>query len=273
MFVIRLSDRFFVQYAAQLAARTESKLDDQLLPILRKLTKMVVWVVALLIVIANMGYNVTSLIAGVSIFGAGIAFASKDLVANMFGSVAILADRPFEVGDAIAVAGTTGTVMEVGLRSTRIKTYDGTEVIMPNSRFIDSAVENVSRRPSRKVTLTIGVLYDTSAETLRAIPDKVRKVILDQEGSLKETVHCNFTGFGESSIDYEIVYWTELDYALHMRTRHDINVGIKETLEGDGIGFAFKTITIDPQPLLTKGADAPGPALAIARGRQGPAQE
>lgn len=187
----RLYDGLHAHYLVPWAERSENDLDDQLLPILRKGVKMVIWVMAVVIGLNNAGYDVGAVIAGLGIGGLALAMAAKDTVANIFGGFTIFTDQPFRLNDRVKVAGYDGTVIEVGVRSTRLRTLDGRMVTIPNSKFADSAVENVSAEPNRKITLNLGLTYDTTPEQieqaialLRAIgeenPNTEEKLILSR---------------------------------------------------------------------------------------------
>ena len=137
---------------------------NQIGPILRKTVRSVVWILGVITAMNNAGFDVGALLAGVGIGGLAMAMAAKDFVANIFGGVTVFVDKPFKVGDRIVVDGIDGTVQEIGIRSSRLITLQGRMVTIPNNSFTNSPVENITAEPSRKVSVTLGLTYDTSPE-------------------------------------------------------------------------------------------------------------
>ncbi|MDH3216462.1 MAG: mechanosensitive ion channel family protein, partial [Candidatus Krumholzibacteria bacterium] len=164
--LLRLIDAFS-DFFSSAAGKTESKLDDQLIPILRKSLKTFVGILAFLFIVQNLGYSVASLLAGLGIGGLAIALAAKDTLSNFFGSLTILIDRPFAAGDWIETGDTEGVVEDVGFRSTRIRTFAKTQVSVPNSVIANSAINNWSRMPIRRIKMVVGVTYESTAEQLQ----------------------------------------------------------------------------------------------------------
>ena len=239
----RLIEIIFKEYIEKLASRTESRLDDQVLPVLRKTSKAALWIMAVVIVLDNFGYDVMALITGLGLGGLALAMASKDTLSNILGGFTIFMDRPFEVGDAVSVKGVKGSVEEVGLRATRIRTYDGALVTIPNSSAADSVIENISARPTMRVLFKLGLVYDTPADKCRKAVELIGKVIEEAEGTCREpSVH--FVAFGDSALEYQVIYHVETSASL-LEVKHAVNLGIKEAIETEGIGMAFPTVTID----------------------------
>ena len=137
-------------------------MDDQLLPVVRKGLRATIWILGILVALNNAGYNVGALLAGLGIGGLALAMAAKDTVANIFGGVTIFTDKPFKINERIKLGGFDGTITEIGIRSTRLKTLEGRVVTIPNAKFTGGMVENVSMEPSRKVVLNLGLVYDTA---------------------------------------------------------------------------------------------------------------
>ena len=169
-FLMRTIDAVSEQMG-DIAAGTESRMDDQLIPILRKLAKFIIVAIGIIFYMQSNGYPVSGIIAGMGIGGLAMALAAQDSISGIFASVVIFLDRPFMVEDFVEINGVTGTVEEIGIRSTRIRTVEKTLVTIPNKEIMDSNVNNYSKRPMRRTTTTIGVTYDTT-------PDKMEKLLI-----------------------------------------------------------------------------------------------
>lgn len=237
--VSRLLDSLFREYLAPLAAKSETDLDDQLLPIVRKGTKIVVWTIGVIVALNNAGYNVGALIAGLGIGGLALAMAAKDTVANIFGGFTIFTDRPFSINDRVKVDGFDGTIKEIGVRSTRLETLEGRIVTIPNSKFSDSAVENVSLEPARKVVLDLGLTYDTSPAKMRRALELVRE-IAETNAGVDEQVLTAFDGFGDFAMNVKLIYWIKKDADI-LTTMTEVNLEILERFAAEGLDMAFPT--------------------------------
>ncbi|NQU98052.1 mechanosensitive ion channel family protein [Candidatus Woesearchaeota archaeon] len=241
-FVIYFVDALIVNYIKPLASKTKSELDDVLLPIIRRIVKITLIVMAAIIIIDKFGYDVTSLIAGLGIGGLAFALAAKDMLANLFGGVAILTDKPFKLGDRIKIEDYDGWVREIGLRSTRIETLDGFQLIVPNSKISDTILQNVSREKSRKVKATIGVEYNTSMKKMEEAKKILEDVILKNKDTENRSI-VSFTEFADSSLNFLVIYWIKnLDEILE--ARHNVNMEIKKRFEKAKIEMAFPTRTV-----------------------------
>ena len=226
---------------------TESKLDDQLLPILSKSLKVFILVVAALAIMQNMGYNVASILAGLGIGGLAVALAAKDTLSNIFGSVAIFIDRPFVVGERVVFGEFDGTVEAIGMRSTKIRTLDGTLVSVPNSLVANSAVNNVARRPTIKNLYTIGVTYDTCYDKLEKALEILREIFKNHPSTDNYWVY--FKEFGAHSLNILVVHWCKhTNYQEFLQATEEINLQIKSQFEQRAIEFAFPTQTLYLRP-------------------------
>lgn len=241
-FLIRLVEMLITIYVEPLTDKTESKLDDQILPILKKSAKLVVAVLAFIMILSNMGYDIMSIIAGLGIGGLALALAAQDAVKNIIGGITIFWDKPFQIDDWIELNGKSGSVHEVGIRSTRIKTVDGTTVVLPNSKVADSLLENFSTRTKRRMIVNIGLTYETSADQMEQAFEIIRNTIRSVEGVEKEDIIIRFVNFGAYSLDLEIIYWivNMPDWRMII---HRVNMGIKRNLDEAGIDMAFPTET------------------------------
>ena len=238
----RLLDAIYQEYLAPLADQSENTLDDQLLPILRRATRFVVWSLGIVVALNNAGYDVGALIAGLGIGGLALAMAAKDSVSNIFGGFTIFTDKPFTLGDRINVDGYDGTVAEIGLRSTRVRLLDGRLVTIPNSRFSEAAVENVSAEPSRKVVTTLGLTYDMKPEQMQQAMD-ILKSITDAHDSVADGAKTGFAGFGDFSMNILLIYYISSGEDI-LGTQTDINLEILRHFNDNGLDMAFPTQTI-----------------------------
>lgn len=238
----RLFDALYKEYMIPLAERTENDLDDQLLPILSKGIKMIIWVMAIIIGLNNAGYDVAALIAGLGIGGLALAMAAKDTVSNVFGGFTIFTDQPFKINDRIKIAGYDGTVIEIGVRSTRLKTLEGRIVTIPNAKFADAPVENVSWEPSRKIKLDLGLTYDTAAEQMQLALD-ILKTISDENPNTEENPLVSFNAFGDFAMNISFIYYIKKGANIG-GTQTEINLQILKKFNQNKLEFAFPTQTL-----------------------------
>ena len=239
----RVWDAFVSGWVTALVATSDSELDDQLLPIARRGGKSAIWIVGVVVALNNAGYDVMALIAGLGIGGLALAMAAKDTVANFFGGFTIFTDRPFSIGDRIVISGFEGSVSEIGIRSTRLKTLAGREVTIPNSRFADSAVENVSREPNRKVVLNLGLTYDTTPGGVRRALDLLREIVESQGEHTEEDITVGFDSFGDFALGVTMIYYIAKGADV-MSVQTAVNLAILECFEAEGLDMAFPTQTI-----------------------------
>ncbi|MEZ4239022.1 MAG: mechanosensitive ion channel family protein [Myxococcota bacterium] len=226
------------------AASTESKLDDQAIPLLRQATQLLLLVVGVLYIADAMGFDVWKLAAGVGIGGLAFALAAQDTVANVFGSVNIFLDRPFQIGDWVKIGDVEGVVEEVGFRSTRVRTFYNSLVTIPNSQITSANVDNLGLRPRRRIKLTLGVTYDTPPDVLQAYVEGVRAV-LAAHPKVQRSYEVHVYDFGPSSIDILVYYhvvtatWSE---ELDARAQNLLEfVRVAKAL---GVSFAFPSTSV-----------------------------
>jgi MscS family membrane protein len=234
-----------VDWLQQFTERTESKLDDQLLPLARRALKLTVCVVCFVWIVQLLGYNVSSLLAGLGIGGLAVALGLQDTLANLFGSVFIFLDRPFTIGDWIKIGEVEGTVEQIGFRSTRIRTWPATVVAIPNKTVAGAAVDNWSKMPKRRVVQTVGVTYETSASQMEAALATIRDIVAGDAGVDKEFLVIRFTDFGESSLNILLYYFTTaVAFDEHLATKERVNLAIMRALEAMELSIAFPTRTL-----------------------------
>lgn len=235
-------------YIYKAASQTETKLDEQLAPLLIKSLKTVVAILSVLFVLQNLGWNVTSLLAGLGIGGLAIALAAQETVSNLFGSFTIFSDRCFRIGDWVRVGDVEGTVEEVGFRSTRIRRFDQALVTVPNSRFIKSEVINFSEMRKRRIKFNLGVSYKTTTEQMRAVVEGIKNLIEEDPRFEHSFYMVHFTDFGAYSLDIFIYCFTRTtNWDEYLQVREDFNLKIMELVEKLGVEIAYPTQTIHLQ--------------------------
>lgn len=198
------------------------------------------WVFAILLLLANLGVNITSLVAGLGIGGVAIAFALQNILADLFSSFAIYFDKPFEVGDFIIVGSEMGNVDRVGIKTTRISALGGEEIIMANRELTSTRIHNYKKMRERRIVMDFGITYETPREIVAALPAKIREVV-EKVGDIRID-RVNFSGFGDSALTFEMVYYvTSGDYNLYMNRQEEINLALMELFEKEGVSFAYPT--------------------------------
>jgi small-conductance mechanosensitive channel len=207
------------------------------------LVNFVVWSIGLLFVFDNLGYNITTIIAGLGIGGIAIALAAQNILGDLFNYFVIFFDRPFEVGDFITVDDKKGTVDHIGIKTTRLTSISGEQLAFSNSDLTKSRIHNFKRMNRRRVVFTLGVVYNTPAERLEHIPTILRSIIEEQPLTTFDRAH--FAKFGSYSLDFEVVYFIESsDYMQYMTTQQDINLKIFRAFDAEKIEFAYPTQTV-----------------------------
>jgi MscS family membrane protein len=240
------------------AAATESKLDDQLIPLVRRMMKFFIILAGSLVVVQNLGVDVGSLLAGLGIGGVAVALAAKDTIANFFGSLTIFVDQPFQIGDNVVVAGVEGTVVDVGFRSTRIRTGYDSLVTIPNAKFSEANIDNLGRRTYRRTAVILNLTHDTTAEQLEAFCEGVRGVVLANRCTRKEGYEVHFCGFGAHSLDVSLVFFVQVEsLSRELQERHNVLLEVLRLAEALGVRFAFPTQTLHVESLASAGATRP----------------
>jgi small-conductance mechanosensitive channel len=207
------------------------------------LLKIIIWSVAVILFLDNIGVKINTLIAGVGIGGVAVAFAAQSFLGDIFCFFTIFFDRPFEIGDYIEAGQQMGIVEHIGLKTTRLRALSGEQLIFSNTDLTGSRIKNYKTLEQRRVLFTLGVTYDTSAEKLKAIPAMIKDII----ESVPETAfgRTHFVSFGDYSLKFETAYFVlGSDYDKYLNTHQEINLRIKEAFEARGIAFAFPTQTV-----------------------------
>ncbi|MBA9883123.1 mechanosensitive ion channel family protein [Ralstonia pickettii] len=214
------------------------------------ITSMVAWVLRfalwsmlMLGILANVGVNITAFVASLGVGGVAVALAVQNVLSDLFASLAIGLDKPFEIGDFIVVESIAGTVQHVGLKTTRIRSLSGEEIVTSNTALLKSTIHNYKRMSERRIVFTFGVTYDARAAQLQKIPEIVRRAVEAAGNTRFDRAH--FKEFGENALNFEVVYFvTDPDFNLYMDIQQRINLSILEGLENLGTAFALPTRTI-----------------------------
>ena len=237
------------EFLAQRAAHTDNKFDDLLIPILTKTMKVFVAVLALVTVADYSGRDWSTVLAGLGIGGLAFALAAKDVIANIFGSVTILLDRPFEIGDWVTIGKVDGSVESVGIRSTRVRTFYNSLIIVPNADLVNATVDNWGKRRYRRIKTTLGIAYDTPVEKIEAFCEGVRELIRQHPYTRKDYFHVYLNDFSASSLDILLYCFVETpEWSTELRERHRLLADILRLAQRLGVEFAFPTQTLHLHP-------------------------
>lgn len=207
------------------------------------LAKIVLWIFGGLFILSNLGIEVTSLIAGLGIGGIAIAFALQGVLSDLFASFSIYFDKPFRIGDFIVLGTDSGTVEKIGIKSTRIRTLQGEELVVSNTELTTARVQNFKKMKERRVVYTFGITYETPYEKVRRVDSIVSDIFNGIEGARLDRVH--FKEFGDYALLYELVFYiTSADYNQYMDLRQDFNFQLMERFAQEEISFAYPTQTL-----------------------------
>lgn len=242
-----VATQILIDYIAQKYTKDEDNLSTQsAIDTLKLIVKGVLWMGAILTILSNLGVNITSLIAGLGIGGIAIALALQNILGDLFSSFAIYFDKPFQPGDLIIVGGHMGVVKKIGIKTTRIQSLQGEEIVISNKELTSAHIQNFKHMEERRASFSFGVEYGTDNVLLEEIPDIVKKIINSDEHARFDRAH--FKSFGDSALNFEVVYYVDMrDFAIYMDTQQKINLGLKKIFEQKGIAMAFPTRTIHIQ--------------------------
>ena len=207
------------------------------------MARIVLWVLGGLFVLSNLGIEVTSLIAGLGIGGIAIAFALQGILSDLFASFSIFFDKPFRVGDFVTVGADSGTVERIGIKTTRIRTLQGEELVVSNAELTTARVQNFKKLERRRGTIQFGVLYETPSNQVKAIPSYVEGIFSSISEATLDRVH--FSSFGDSALIFSVVFYIEsAEYAVFMDKQQQFNFALLDKLAQEGIEFAYPTQTV-----------------------------
>lgn len=210
---------------------------------IRGLINLVIWIIAIIFLLDNLGIKITTVVAGLGIGGIAVALAAQAFLGDLFSYFAIFFDKPFEIGDFIIVEDKLGVVEYIGIKTTRIRAIGGEQLVFSNNDLTNSRIHNFKKMERRRVVFKLGVIYQTTAEQLKKIPQIVKDIIVKQQDATFDRGH--FASFGDFSLNFEFVYFVEdANYNKYMDIQQAINLSIYEAFEKEGIEFAYPTQTL-----------------------------
>ena len=217
-----------------------------LFPLIIKGLKFFVILIAVVLIAVDLGFEeLKSLLAGVGIGGVAVALAAQDLLKNIFGGFVILTDKTFNTGDFIRIDSSEGSVEEVGIRSTKVRTIDQELIVVPNSKFAEGSVINYSKRGNRRIKQVIGVTYSTSSIKLKNVIDRITNMLKNNEEVNSDSVNVKFDGFGDSSLDILIIYLVNTpEYGKYLEIKEQVNYNIMQIFEEERVEFAYPSLSV-----------------------------
>lgn len=237
--------------------RTEDAAGASTVAVLGFLARLGLWSIALLLALDNLGFNITALLTGLGIGGVAVALAAQNILGDLFASMSIVLDRPFVVGDFIVVGDLLGTVEYIGLKTTRVRSLSGEQIVFSNTDLLNSRIRNYQRLHERRVPFTFGVVYQTPPDQLEAIPALVRACIEAQTKTRFDRAH--FKEYGDSALVFEAVYFVlDADYNVYMDIHQAVLLALFRRLRGLGIDFAYPTRTLHVSATTPVPAGNPG---------------
>lgn len=260
---LRLTDRVsgsVFSLGSHLDQELDIRLNQTLMTFLQKLVKVLVLCVAGIAILSETGADVSTLITGLGLGGLTFALAAQDTASNLFGGLVILLDKPFGIGDWISTPSLEGVVEDIAFRSTRIRTFEDSLIIVPNNTLTSASITNWSRMNKRQISFAIGVTYNTSAQQLHTVVERIDKLLRDSPEIHPDTIVVNFHSFGESSLNLAVYcFAAATSMAAYRRTVEGVNFGILAILEEEGVALAFPTRTVE-----LRQADSLPPAATAA---------
>jgi small-conductance mechanosensitive channel len=215
--------------------------------------RVTLWSVLVLMVLDNLGFNITALVASLGIGGVAVALAVQNILGDMFASLSIALDKPFEIGDFIIVDDCLGTVEYIGIKTTRVRALSGEQIVLSNAGLLNSRIRNFKRMAERRVQFRFGVIYATPTAQVERIPEMVRAIIEQQPNTRFDRTH--FKEYGDSALVFEVVYYVQdPDYNAYMDIQQSINLALLRRFRAEGIEFAYPTRTLHVQPVMPAAA-------------------
>lgn len=233
-------------YLHQKAVESSNKIDDILVPLFSKTAKFFVFAIGLILVGQSLTLDMKSILAGMGIGGIAFALAAKDTIGNLFGSLTVILDRPFSIGDWVLIDGNIeGTVQEVGLRSTRVRTFYDSVITVPNGKLTNATIDNYGQRTFRRFSTKLGVQYDTPVEKIEVFCEGIRQIILKHPYTRKDYFHVYFNGMADSSLEILLyLFWKVPDWSSELQEKHRLLIDIVRLAKEIGVEFAFPTTTV-----------------------------
>jgi len=262
----RLCD-LITEISRNFLSKHDDTLAEHFTPLVRQSIRITVLVIGGILIIQNLGYSVTSLVAGLGIGGLAIALAAQDTVANLFGTVVMFTDKPFKIGDWIKFGEVDGFVEQFGFRSVKVRTWANTLLYIPNKLITSEIIENCSGMRKRRVKMTVGIQYDSPPEKVRELVSRIEAMLKNDKDVNQEYMLVRFTDFGPSSLDIFIYYFTNSTvWAEYLEVRQRINLQMMDLVHELGLSFAFPSHTLYfGNELAVENSGAAGPLSPPAR--------
>ncbi|MEZ4322995.1 MAG: mechanosensitive ion channel family protein [Myxococcota bacterium] len=242
--ITRVQDAVRIVFIDPRVEASETKLDDQLVPIADRTLKVVIWSLAILIAFSNLGYDILSLLTGLGIGGLAVALAAQATLSNLLGAVTIFADQPFQVGDLITLQGHTGVVTDVGLRASRMQTFEGYTVTVPNAAVVGEPVINRTIAKRWRHDMKLGLVYQTTSEQL-AEAMRILTEILTEHPHVEPGFAVRFMSFGDSALELTVAYFvTDRAVGRFLDTQSEVNLEIKRRFDAAGLSFAYPSVSV-----------------------------
>ncbi|XRO76707.1 mechanosensitive ion channel family protein [Methanocaldococcus sp. 10A] len=243
-FAVKFIDGIFEHYLIPLTEKTETELDEHIIKPLKKIVKIITIVLGVLTALSSVGYDITALLAGLGVGGLAVALAMQDTIKNFIAGILILVDKPFSLGHWVKVGDVEGIVEEIGIRSTRIRTFDYTLITIPNSELLNSSIENLTVRDRRRVLTTIGLTYNTPVEKIKKAKEIIKEIVENHPATLPP-YRIHFTEYGDWSLNLRVEFFIRnMGFDYYLNAVDEINLKIKEEFEKEGIEMAFPTYTV-----------------------------
>lgn len=247
--LVRAIDAVIGELVIPMVERSENTFDDQIVPIIRKAVKGLLWSLGIIVGLDNAGFDIMALIAGLGIGGLALALAAQDTVKNIFGGILVFIDKPFKLTDRVIVNGHDGFVQEVGIRSTRLRTLEGRMVTIPNAAFSETSIENISAEPTRKVVTNLGLTYDTTPEKMELAMSILHDIVAKNQDIITDEHLVSFNSFGDFNLGILFVYYIRKEADI-LQTQSTINLQILKRFNENCLEFAFPTQTIYKKELV-----------------------
>jgi MscS family membrane protein len=232
-------------FLGERAASTETKLDDQLVPLVRRTLKAFVLVIGGIFILQNLNVDVASLVAGLGLGGLAFALAAKDTLSNFFGSLVIFIDRPFQIGDWVVIGRIEGMVEAVGFRTTRVRTFYNSLITVPNMTLTGTAIDNMGARHYRRLKLMLGLTYDTTPDQMQAFVEGVRAILRNHPDTRKDYYEVHFNNYGAYALEVLLYAFVKVPaWSDELRAKHEIFLSILKLAKDLNVGFAFPTQTL-----------------------------
>lgn len=241
--VLKAIDALGGVWKRRLPADGDRSFNESFVSLTVKVLKAALVIVALFTVLGNLGFDIRTALASVSIVGLALGLAAQDTVGNLFGAVAVFVDKPFKIGDRVRIGDVDGTVEDMGVRSTRIRSLEGFVVTVPNKNIGNATVINITQRPTIRANFAVGITYDTPADRVRRAVQILEEIFKGHAKTADVVIH--FNKFADFYLNIDILYWCRTtDWKEFCATLQELNLTIKERFDAEGIGFAFPTQTL-----------------------------